>query len=49
MKSNDKDSRMASEVKAEWGAESEADAVLDQLKVSRYEAGQNVQASPWRA
>ena len=40
-----KDSRMASEVKAEWGAESEADAVLDQLKVSRYEAGQNVQAS----
>ena len=40
-----KDNRMASEVKAEWGAESEPDAVLDQLKVSRYEAGQNVQAS----
>ncbi len=38
------DSRMAAEVKAEWGAESEADAVLDQLKVAQYEAGLGAKA-----
>ena len=39
-----KENRMAAEVKAEWGAESEADAVLDQLKVAQYGAGLDVKA-----
>lgn len=40
----EKKNRMAAEVKAEWGAESDADAVLDQLKVAQYEAGLGAKA-----
>ena len=44
LETDNKDDRMAVDVKAEWGSESDTDAVLDDLKVARYQAGMEMVA-----